>query len=152
MDFCVSLQEGFAPSQSNPYLLGKFTPPPPYPPLLKAVDGIRQIPTTLGRIPSQRCAGMWRGVRNREEGRIHPHSFASRLRADRLASLVLSNRKEIVSPHRSSINSLQVSHLSLSLCNFIKQLVVTSLKPRACVFFLSFFFKTFFKFLESSAM
>ncbi|RWR97166.1 DNA excision repair protein ERCC-8 isoform X1 [Cinnamomum micranthum f. kanehirae] len=51
---------------------------------------------------------MWRGVRNREEGRIHPHSFARSVRTDRLSSLDLSNRKEIVSPHRGAINSLQV--------------------------------------------
>eukprot|EP00268_Persea_americana_P059679 TRINITY_DN7356_c0_g1_i9.p1 TRINITY_DN7356_c0_g1~~TRINITY_DN7356_c0_g1_i9.p1 ORF type:complete len:457 (+),score=73.28 TRINITY_DN7356_c0_g1_i9:134-1504(+) len=51
---------------------------------------------------------MWRSVRNREEGRIHPHPFARSVRTERLSSLDLSNRKEIVSPHRGAINSLQV--------------------------------------------
>lgn len=51
---------------------------------------------------------MWKDVRKREEGRISPQSFATRVRTDRLASLDLSNRKEIVSPHRGAINSLQV--------------------------------------------
>ncbi|XP_068661233.1 WD repeat-containing protein ATCSA-1-like [Aristolochia californica] len=51
---------------------------------------------------------MWKEVGDREAGRISPKSFASRIRSHRLASLQLSNRKDIVTPHRGAVNSLQV--------------------------------------------
>lgn len=102
----------------------------------KLVDCIRQFRRPQAGLRAEDAPGMWRGVRNRQEGRINPHSFARSVRTDRLSSLDLSNRKEIVSPHRGAINSLQVSYfisLSLFVCNFIEQLVVASLIPRACV-------------------
>lgn len=56
---------------------------------------------------------MWKAVKNREAGVLLPSSFTSRIRSHRVASLDLSNRKEIVSAHNGAINSLQVFlHLS----------------------------------------
>lgn len=52
---------------------------------------------------------MWKEIESRESGKIRPHLFASRLKSRRVASLLLSNTKDIVSPHRGSINSLQVA-------------------------------------------
>ncbi|KAK1276566.1 Guanine nucleotide-binding protein subunit beta [Acorus gramineus] len=51
---------------------------------------------------------MWEGFRKRESGEMRPRSFASRVRSGRIASIDLSNRKEVVSPHKGSVNSLQV--------------------------------------------
>ncbi|GMH03188.1 hypothetical protein Nepgr_005027 [Nepenthes gracilis] len=51
---------------------------------------------------------MWREIRNREAGNLRPNSFSSRIRSSRISSLHLSNFKEIVSPHRGAVNSLQV--------------------------------------------
>ncbi|KAK4779370.1 hypothetical protein SAY86_006898 [Trapa natans] len=51
---------------------------------------------------------MWKEIERRESGKIRPHLFASRLKSRRVASMQLSNSKDIVSPHRGSINSLQV--------------------------------------------
>lgn len=51
---------------------------------------------------------MWKAVRDREANVLLPSSFASRIRSRRVASLDLSNHKEIVSPHNGAVNSLQV--------------------------------------------
>ncbi|XP_010909113.1 WD repeat-containing protein ATCSA-1 isoform X2 [Elaeis guineensis] len=51
---------------------------------------------------------MWKAVKDREAGFLLPSSFATRIRSHRVASLDLSNHKEIVSPHNGAINSLQV--------------------------------------------
>ncbi|GAB4839304.1 WD repeat-containing protein ATCSA-1 [Ancistrocladus abbreviatus] len=51
---------------------------------------------------------MWREIRNREAGQFRPNSFSNRIRSSRISSLTLSNFKEIVSPHRGAVNSLQV--------------------------------------------
>lgn len=51
---------------------------------------------------------MWKDLRDRESGAILPSSFSHRLRSRRVSSLELSNRKEIVSPHKGAINSIQV--------------------------------------------
>ncbi|PKU72690.1 WD repeat-containing protein ATCSA-1 isoform X1 [Dendrobium catenatum] len=51
---------------------------------------------------------MWREVSDREAGKIRPSLFTSRVRSRRVAALQLSNRKEIVSPHRGAVNSIQV--------------------------------------------
>ncbi|XP_020592758.1 DNA excision repair protein ERCC-8-like [Phalaenopsis equestris] len=51
---------------------------------------------------------MWREVRDRESGKILPSLFTSLVRSRRVAALQLSNRKEIVSPHRGAVNSVQV--------------------------------------------
>ncbi|XP_050212417.1 WD repeat-containing protein ATCSA-1 [Mercurialis annua] len=51
---------------------------------------------------------MWREIRNRESGNTRPISFTNRIKSNRISNLRLSNYKEIVSPHRGSINSLQV--------------------------------------------
>uniref|UniRef100_A0A7C9CAG4 Uncharacterized protein n=1 Tax=Opuntia streptacantha TaxID=393608 RepID=A0A7C9CAG4_OPUST len=51
---------------------------------------------------------MWREIRSREEGRLHPNPFSHRLRSRRISSLRLSNIKELVSPHRGAVNSIQV--------------------------------------------
>ncbi|KAI3785412.1 hypothetical protein L1987_44530 [Smallanthus sonchifolius] len=51
---------------------------------------------------------MWKEIGDRESGKLRPNSFITRIRSNRSSSLQLSNHKEIVSPHRGSINSLQV--------------------------------------------
>ncbi|XP_050364394.1 WD repeat-containing protein ATCSA-1-like [Argentina anserina] len=51
---------------------------------------------------------MWRGIGDREAGKLRPSSFSNRVKSNRIQTLQLSNQKEIVSPHRGSINSLQV--------------------------------------------
>ncbi|XP_031404768.1 WD repeat-containing protein ATCSA-1-like [Punica granatum] len=51
---------------------------------------------------------MWKEIESRESGKIRPHRFANRLKSRRVASLQLSNTKDIVSPHRGSVNSLQI--------------------------------------------
>ncbi|KAJ8762613.1 hypothetical protein K2173_008052 [Erythroxylum novogranatense] len=51
---------------------------------------------------------MWREIRDREAGQTRPSSFKSRVESSRIADIQLSNYKEFVSPHRGSINSLQV--------------------------------------------
>ncbi|VFQ86819.1 unnamed protein product [Cuscuta campestris] len=51
---------------------------------------------------------MWKEIRDRESGRLRPNLYRNRVELSRLASLQLSNHKEIVSPHRASVNSLQV--------------------------------------------
>ncbi|AEE30882.1 Transducin/WD40 repeat-like superfamily protein [Arabidopsis thaliana] len=51
---------------------------------------------------------MWEAIKDRETGRIRSNSFANRFKSRRILSLQLSNRKDFVSPHRGSVNSLQV--------------------------------------------
>jgi hypothetical protein len=51
---------------------------------------------------------MWKEIGDREAGQLRPKSFASRIKSNRIGTLQLSNHKDIVSPHRGSINSLQV--------------------------------------------
>ncbi|GAB2293845.1 WD repeat-containing protein ATCSA-1 [Dionaea muscipula] len=51
---------------------------------------------------------MWREIRSRESGELRPYSFANHFRSTRTSSLSLSNFKEVVSPHRGAVNSLQV--------------------------------------------
>ncbi|PON72952.1 Guanine nucleotide-binding protein, beta subunit [Parasponia andersonii] len=51
---------------------------------------------------------MWREIGDREEGKTRPNLFANRIRWNRVAKLQLSNHKDVVSPHRGAINSLQV--------------------------------------------
>uniref|UniRef100_A0A5B7BW67 Putative DNA excision repair protein ERCC-8 n=1 Tax=Davidia involucrata TaxID=16924 RepID=A0A5B7BW67_DAVIN len=51
---------------------------------------------------------MWKEIGDRESGKVRPNLFTNRIRSNRVASLQLSNHKEIVSPHRGSVNSLQV--------------------------------------------
>lgn len=51
---------------------------------------------------------MWKKIGDRESGKLRPNSFINSIRSNRASSLQLSNHKEIVSPHRGSINSLQV--------------------------------------------
>ncbi|XP_033137138.1 WD repeat-containing protein ATCSA-1 [Brassica rapa] len=51
---------------------------------------------------------MWQAIQSRETGRTPSNSFANQLKSRRISSLQLSNRKDFVSPHRASVNSLQV--------------------------------------------
>ncbi|XP_062022617.1 WD repeat-containing protein ATCSA-1-like [Rosa rugosa] len=51
---------------------------------------------------------MWREIGDREAGKLRPSSFSNRVKSNRIQTLQLSNQKEIVSPHRGAINSLQV--------------------------------------------
>ncbi|GLU15935.1 hypothetical protein SLE2022_323870 [Rubroshorea leprosula] len=51
---------------------------------------------------------MWKGIRDREAGKLRPNSFSNRIKSGRISDLQISNHKDIVSPHRGAINSLQV--------------------------------------------
>ncbi|KAJ4701616.1 DNA excision repair protein ERCC-8 [Melia azedarach] len=51
---------------------------------------------------------MWKEIGGREAGQIRPNSFANRVKSHRVSTLQLSNNKDIISPHKGSINSLQV--------------------------------------------
>ncbi|ESQ34077.1 hypothetical protein EUTSA_v10007615mg [Eutrema salsugineum] len=51
---------------------------------------------------------MWEAIQGRETGRIRSNSFVNQFKSRRILSLQLSNRKDFVSPHRGSVNSLQV--------------------------------------------
>ncbi|XAR48423.1 hypothetical protein NMG60_11031245 [Bertholletia excelsa] len=51
---------------------------------------------------------MWKEIGYRESGKLHPRLFSNRIRSTRVSSLQLSNHKEIISPHRGSVNSLQI--------------------------------------------
>ncbi|KAG7972205.1 hypothetical protein I3843_07G172000 [Carya illinoinensis] len=51
---------------------------------------------------------MWKEIGDREAGKLRPRLFANRIKSNRVGTLQLSNHKDIVSPHRGSINSLQV--------------------------------------------
>lgn len=51
---------------------------------------------------------MWKEIGDREAGKLRPKSFANSIKSNRIRTLQLSNHKDIVSPHRGAINSLQV--------------------------------------------
>ncbi|CAN1135674.1 WD repeat-containing protein ATCSA-1 [Linum perenne] len=51
---------------------------------------------------------MWREIADREAGKTRPNSFQSHVASGLSSDLQLSNHKDIVSPHRGSVNSLQV--------------------------------------------
>ncbi|CAN0905695.1 WD repeat-containing protein ATCSA-1 [Linum grandiflorum] len=51
---------------------------------------------------------MWREIADREAGKTRPNSFQSHIASGLSSDLQLSNHKDIVSPHRGSVNSLQV--------------------------------------------
>ncbi|CAH2034097.1 unnamed protein product [Thlaspi arvense] len=50
---------------------------------------------------------MWEAIQGRETGRVRSNSFVNQFKSRRILSLQLSNRKDFVSPHRGSVNSLQ---------------------------------------------
>ncbi|CAK8568372.1 unnamed protein product [Lathyrus sativus] len=50
----------------------------------------------------------WKNIRDRESGKSRPHSFANRIKSNRISQLELSNHKELISPHKGAINSLQI--------------------------------------------
>ncbi|XP_058786131.1 WD repeat-containing protein ATCSA-1 [Vicia villosa] len=50
----------------------------------------------------------WKNLRDRESGKSRPQSFANRIKSNRISHLQLSNHKELVSPHKGAINSLQI--------------------------------------------
>ncbi|KAL2346478.1 hypothetical protein Fmac_000478 [Flemingia macrophylla] len=51
---------------------------------------------------------VWKEIRDREGGKVHSHCFAKRIKSNRISQLELSNQKDIVSPHKGAINSLQI--------------------------------------------
>lgn len=53
----------------------------------------------------------WKNIRDRESGKSRPLSFANRIKSNRISQLELSNHKELISPHKGAINSLQVLFL-----------------------------------------
>ncbi|KAM1133820.1 hypothetical protein ACFX13_043804 [Malus domestica] len=51
---------------------------------------------------------MWWEIRDREAGKLHPNLFSNRIKSTQIQTLKLSNHKDIISPHRGSVNSLQL--------------------------------------------
>ncbi|KAG5048212.1 hypothetical protein GLYMA_04G045700v4 [Glycine max] len=51
---------------------------------------------------------VWKRIRDREAGKLRANHFANRIKSNRISQLQLSNHKDIVSPHKGAINSLQV--------------------------------------------
>ncbi|XP_004501517.1 WD repeat-containing protein ATCSA-1 [Cicer arietinum] len=49
-----------------------------------------------------------KNIRDRESGKLRADSFANRIKSNRISQLELSNHKELVSPHKGAINSLQI--------------------------------------------
>lgn len=83
------------------------------------VGGVRKGEDS-GVVGDEDAPKMWKDLGDREAGKLRPYSFSNRITSHRIASLQLSNFKEIVSPHRGAINSLQVPSLfSLSLISFL---------------------------------
>ncbi|CAL5204795.1 unnamed protein product [Lathyrus oleraceus] len=50
----------------------------------------------------------WKNIRDRESGKSRPLSFANRIKSNRISQLELSNHKELISPHKGAINSIQI--------------------------------------------
>jgi hypothetical protein len=58
---------------------------------------------------------MWlEEVRRRERGELRARRFEALARSRRAASLALSNRKELATPHHGAVNSLQVPFFPIS--------------------------------------
>lgn len=51
---------------------------------------------------------MWKEIGDREFGKLRTNLFSNRIKSARISSIQLSNYKDFISPHRGSINSLQV--------------------------------------------
>ncbi|XP_068312242.1 WD repeat-containing protein ATCSA-1-like [Pyrus communis] len=53
---------------------------------------------------------MWREIGDWEAGKLRPNSFSNRnrIKSTRIQTLPLSKHKDIISPHRGSVNSLQL--------------------------------------------
>ncbi|CAN6721741.1 unnamed protein product [Malus baccata var. baccata] len=51
---------------------------------------------------------MWREIRDRETGKLRPNLLSNRIKSTRIQTLQLSNHEDIISPHRGSVNSLQL--------------------------------------------
>lgn len=51
---------------------------------------------------------MWKDLRKREVGDIHPITFSNAIRKRRISNLAISDYKEIVSPHYGGVNSLRI--------------------------------------------
>lgn len=56
----------------------------------------------------------WKQIRDRESGKLRAGSFANCIKSSRVSQLQLSNHKDVVSPHKGAINSLQVLYYSHS--------------------------------------
>ncbi|XP_048226877.1 WD repeat-containing protein ATCSA-1 isoform X2 [Ricinus communis] len=76
--------------------------------LLQSILKIRAPEPNKFCFEAKDASKMWREIRDRESGKTRPNSFTNRVKSNRIANLQLSNYKEIVSPHRGAINSLQV--------------------------------------------
>jgi hypothetical protein len=58
---------------------------------------------------------MWlEELRRRERGELRARRFEALARSRRAASLALSNRKELATPHHGAVNSLQVPFFPIS--------------------------------------
>jgi hypothetical protein len=53
-------------------------------------------------------------LRRRERGELRARRFEALARSRRAASLALSNRKELATPHHGAVNSLQVPFFPIS--------------------------------------
>ncbi|MCO5566493.1 hypothetical protein L7F22_020170 [Adiantum nelumboides] len=74
---------------------------------------------------------MWQMVGRRETGGLAPHRFRALLQRQRLHSIELASHKEVVSVHKSGINSLQVSNESGAMLIFCRGGLLRAPSPRA---------------------
>lgn len=51
---------------------------------------------------------MWKEIGDREFGKLRSNLFSNRIKSARISSIQISNHKDFISPHRGSVNSLQV--------------------------------------------
>lgn len=89
------------------------------------IEIIKTVSFLPGNFGSEKCASlallwveedapkMWREIGDREAGELRPNSFSNRIKSNRIQTLQLSNHKDIVAPHRGSVNSLQVPKHSI---------------------------------------
>lgn len=91
-----------------------------------------------GGIDEVAAAVMLRELRGREVGATRPSSLATHVRANRTRHIELASHKEIVSAHKSGINSLQVRHQHVVLNFFFPAICIHMVNYGALVFLRGF--------------
>ncbi|XP_014498711.1 DNA excision repair protein ERCC-8 [Vigna radiata var. radiata] len=51
---------------------------------------------------------VWKQIRDREGGKVRANNFVNSIKSYRISQLQLANHKDIVSPHKGAVNSLQI--------------------------------------------
>uniref|UniRef100_N1R2Y4 DNA excision repair protein ERCC-8 n=1 Tax=Aegilops tauschii TaxID=37682 RepID=N1R2Y4_AEGTA len=97
--------QAIRPTIESPYLTGQLSSRP----IRAALPDFRRRSPPQSAYTAARPEWMWwEEVRRRERGELRARRFEALARPPRAASLALSNRKEIATPHLGAVNSLQV--------------------------------------------